>query len=243
MDTNGRSIPADATPTPAAAQDGEAALTPSEMLALMRDQQRTTRTRLDRALYILLGTWAVAWFVGFQALWSAEDGGASPILRIPTATAFIIFGSLMIVGVIVSVVCGVSMGRGMRGRSNTAGTLYGFSWSISMMGAWFFAASLLRHVQDPALAPLLMPGIFVITIGVLYMAGAAMSRSGAQFALGVAVVVLAVVATALGAPTHYLIYSTAGPLIFVTFIVLLRAGVISSEPGARTPVPEGGARA
>ena len=139
----------------------------------------------------------------------------------------------MLVGIIVSVVSGISMGRGMRGRSNTAGTLYGFSWSISMMGAYCFAASLLRQVQDPALAPLLMPGIFVITIGVLYMAGAAMSRSGAQFALGVAVVVLAVVATALGAPTHYLVYGTVGPLIFITFIVLLRTGAISSEPSLR----------
>lgn len=231
MDTNGRSRPADATP--AQAQESEAALAPSEMLALMQGQQRTTRNRLDRALYILLGTWAVAWFVGFLALWSAEDGGANPLLRIPTATAFIIFGALMLVGIIVSVVSGISMGRGMRGRSNTAGTLYGFSWSISMMGAYCFAASLLRQVQDPALAPLLMPGIFVITIGVLYMAGAAMSRSGAQFALGVAVVVLAVVATALGAPTHYLVYGTVGPLIFITFIVLLRTGAISSEPSRR----------
>ncbi|WP_371030981.1 hypothetical protein [Pseudoclavibacter sp. JSM 162008] len=231
MDTNDRRTPAE--PSTQQAGDDDRALAPSEMLALMRDQQRTTRTRLDRALYILLGTWAVAWLVGFQALWSAEDGGGSPLIRIPTVTAFVIFGALMVVGVIVSVICGVSMGRGMRGRSNTAGTLYGFSWSISMMGAWFLAASLLRQVEDPALAPLLMPGIFVITIGVLYMAGAAMSRSGAQFALGVAVIVLAVVATALGAPTHYLVYGTAGPLIFIAFIVLLRTGVISSEPPLR----------
>lgn len=234
MDTNGRSIPADTTPV--GARDGEAALAPSEMLALMRDQQRTTRNRLDRALYILLGTWAVAWFVGFLALWSAEDGGANPLLRIPTTTAFVVFGVVMVVGIIVSVVSGISMGRGMRGRSNTAGALYGVSWSISMMGAWFFAASLLRQVQDPALAPLLMPGIFALTIGVLYMAGAAMSRSGAQFALGVAVIVLAVVATALGAPMHYLVYGTVGPLIFIAFIVLLRTGVIASEPTLRDEV-------
>ncbi|PPG43100.1 hypothetical protein [Pseudoclavibacter sp. RFBA6] len=237
MDTNDRRTPAEASTQQAG--DDDRALAPSEMLALMRDQQRTTRTRLDRALYILLGTWAVAWLVGFQALWSAEDGGGSPLVRIPTVTAFVVFGALMVVGVIVSVICGVSMGRGMRGRSNTAGTLYGFSWSISMMGAWFFAASLLRQVEDPALAPLLMPGIFAMTIGVLYMAGAAMSRSGSQFALGVAVVALAVVATAFGAPTHYLIYSTAGPLIFLTFIVLLRTGAISSDPGQREPVGQG----
>lgn len=233
METNGSSTPAGITPS----QDDEAALAPSEMLALMRDQQRTTRTRLDRALYILLATWALAWLVGFLALWSAEDGGGNPVLRIPTATAFIVFGVLMVIGVIVSAVSGISMGRGMRGRSNTAGMLYGFSWSISMIGAWFFAASLLRQVDDPALAPLLMPGMFALTIGVLYMAGAAMSRSKAQFALGAAVVALVVVATALGAPTHYLVYGTVGPLIFITFIVLLRTGVISSEPTLRGEVP------
>ncbi|MFV0634582.1 hypothetical protein [Demequina sp.] len=216
--TSPRDTDADA-PEPA---DASAA----QMLALMRDQRRSVRVRLDHRFTVLLAVWAVVWCVGFGALWSGENIGGNTAFRIPEAAAWIVFGCLMVVGIVWSIVTGILSGRHFRGGSRLSGMLYGWSWSVSMTGAGLFTAGLQRAGLTDELAALLYPGLFVSLVGVLYLTGAALERSPALFALGCAMIAIVVVATFVGSPTHYLLYATAGPVAMVTVAALQARGVL-----------------
>lgn len=206
--------------------EDETPSTPAEMLALMRDQRRSTRARMSVVFSRLLIVWAVAWAVGFFALWSAEAIGGNPAFRIPQQIAWPVFGVLMVVGIVWSAVTGIRSGRDIRGRSKLAGMLYGWSWSVSMAGAGFFAAGL-QHAGLPGeLSALLYPGLFILLVGVQYLGGAALERSPAMFALGVVMIVTVIVATWVGSPTHYLLYGTVGPVAMLVVAALMAAGVL-----------------
>lgn len=206
--------------------DDETPSTPAEMLALMRDQRRSTRARMSIVFSRLLIVWAVAWTVGFLALWSADTIGGNPFFRIPPQVAWPLFGTLMIVGIVWSAVTGIRSGRDIRGRSKLAGMLYGWSWSVAMAGAGFFAAGL-QHAGLPGeLSALLYPGLFTMLVGVQYLGGAALERSPAMFALGVVMIATVIVATWVGSPTHYLLYGTVGPVAMLTVAALMAAGVL-----------------
>ncbi|WP_062077375.1 hypothetical protein [Demequina globuliformis] len=198
----------------------------ADMLALMEGQRRSVRAKLDRRFSVLLVVWAAAWAIGFFALWSGERIGGNPLFRIPELTAWLIFGSVMVAGIVWSIVTGILSGRGFRGVSRLSGALYGWSWSVSMMGAGLFTAGLQREGMSDELAALLYPGLFVTLVGVLYLTGAALQRSPAQFALGCVMILIVVIATYVGTPTHYLIYATAGPVAMLAVAALQLRGVL-----------------
>lgn len=210
--------------------DENTPLDAEQMLALMREQRISTRRGMDRGLYLILFSWAIGWFVGFLSMWSAESAGGNPWFRIPDVPAAVVFGACIVAASVLSIVGGISMGRGVRGRSADAGRYYGWSWSISMLGGWLFGSALLLHGMPKDLIAVFFPGLFIIIVGVLYMAGAGITRSSAQFWLGVVMVALVVLASTVGAPEHYLIYGLTGPAVMVTFVMLLRLGIISGEP-------------
>lgn len=205
-----------------------------EMLALMRDQRRATRVRIARRFTVLLVVWAVAWFVGYGALWSGENIGGNPAFRIPDGLAWAIFGTLIVAAIVWSIITGILAGRDFRGGSRLSGMLYGWSWSVSMTGAGIFTVGLQRVGMSDELAAVLYPGLFGILVGLLYLTGGALERSPAMFSLGGVMIALVVVATFLGTPTHYLLYATAGPAAMVTLAVLQHRGVVSAATEDRS---------
>ncbi len=196
------------------------------MVALMREQRRATRAQLDRRFTILLVVWALAWCVGFFALWSAENVGGNPAFRIPEQVAWPLFGGLMLAGIVWSIMTGVLAGRDFRGSSQLAGMLYGWSWSVAMTGAGLFTFGLQRAGLTGEMSALLYPGLFIILVGTLYLTGAALERSPGMFALGIVMIATVVVATWVGSPTHYLLYATVGPSALATVAVLQARGIL-----------------
>jgi len=206
---------------------------PAAMLELMREQRRRTQRWTMRNYVLMLVIWAVAWAVGFLAVWSAETTGGSPWPRIPQPVAWTVFGVVILGAIVFSIVAGIRSGAGVRGPSRLSGMLYGWSWSVSMLGAWLLLTALQRAGLPPEAMSLLSPAVFVLLVGVLYLAGGALWRSPAQFALGIVMIATAVGATFAGAPTHYLIYATVGPIAMLVVAVLLARGVISAEETER----------
>ena len=201
----------------------------ASMVALMDTQRRSTHSRLVRRYTILLLVWAAAWAIGFGSLWFGRDIGTVGV--IPTMVAWIIFGVCIGAAVAWSIVTNLrGPGDGVRGRSQLQSTLYGWSWTIGMVGAWFLVASMQRAGLSTELAALLYPGIFALMTGALYLSGGAVWRSPVQYILGIVMIVVAVVATFIGAPIHFLIYATAGPVAMVVVAVLLLRGVVPHEP-------------
>lgn len=205
-------------------QDVDAA----EMFAVMQSTRRATQSKLTRGYSGLLFVWAAAWFLGFGALWFGTGIGGVDLL--PTAAAWVTFGALIVAAIVWSFIVGVrSASSGIRGRSQLQGALYGNSWMISMIGAWLIIAGLQKAGLTQELADLLYPAVFVFLVGVLYLAGGAVWRSPAQYVLGIVMVVVAVVATFVGAPWHFLIYATVGPAAMVVVAIMMLRGIIPAE--------------
>lgn len=202
------------------------------MLELIDSQRRSTQSRLVRDYTVLLIVWAAAWAVGFGALWFARDIGGVPLL--PTVAAWVIFGLSLATAVAWSITAGVrSAGSGIRGGSQLQGALYGWSWTISMIAAWLLITALQRAGLSQELANLLYPGLFVMLVGVLYLAGGALWRSPVQYVLGIVLIAVAIGATFVGLPYNFLVFATAGPLAMLIVAALMFRGVIPHEPRRR----------
>ncbi len=211
----------------------ENAADPATMLELMRAQRRRTQQWTMRNYVLMLVIWAAAWAVGFLAVWSAEATGGSPWPRIPQPVAWSVFGVVILGAIVFSIVAGIRSGAGVRGPSRLSGMLYGWSWSVSMVGAWLLLTALQRTGLPPEALSLLSPAIFILLVGVLYLTGGALWRSPVQFALGIVMILTAVAATFAGAPAHHLIYATVGPVAMLVVAVLLARGIISAEEAER----------
>lgn len=202
---------------------------PAAMLRVLREQERRTQRWSYGAYSIVLVVWALAWAIGFGALWSAETIGGSPWPRMPQQPAWIVFGVSIAVAIAVSIVIGARSGAGLRGPSKLAGAMYGWSWSISMVGASLILGAVQRAGLPPAVAGILAPALFALLVGVLYLAGGALWRSPAQFVLGCVMIATAVTASFAGGPTHYLIYATIGAGSMLIAAVLMARGILPSE--------------
>ena len=206
---------------------------PAAMLNLMRDQRRRTQRWELRLYVVMLVAWAVSWGIGFGALWSAESTGGNPWLRIPDAVAWAVFGGLLVAAIIISIVAGVRSGTAVRGPSRLAGALYGWSWTISMVAAWGVLTAVRRAGLSDSAMSVLAPALFILIVGVLYLAGGALWRSTVQYALGVVMIVTVVGASFAGAPTHHLIYATVGPAAMLTVAVMMARGVFTTQEEPR----------
>lgn len=197
------------------------------MLTLLRDQQRLTQSRLVRSYVVLLVVWAAAWAIGFGLIYAAT---ASPSSVAPSV-AWPVFAACIVLSIIWSIVTGIrSASSGIRGTSSVQGMLYGWSWTLGMVGASAVLAGIQRAGLEPGVAALLYPAVFALIVGVLYLAGGALWRSLPQYVLGAVFIVVAAVATFLGTPTHYLVYAVAGPIAMLVVAILLARGVLPLEP-------------
>ncbi|MBD3943727.1 hypothetical protein IF188_18705 [Microbacterium sp. NEAU-LLC] len=198
------------------------------MFDLMQSQRRSTQSRLLRGYAVLLMVWAAAWAIGFTTLWFGQGIGGVDL--IPAPVAWTVFGLCMVAAIVWSIVAGIRTGSGIRGRSRFQGALYGWSWTISMVGTWMLLFGVQRAGLSAELAALLYPGAFVLMVGVLYLAGGALWRAPVQYALGVVMIAVAVVATFVGAPVHYLVYAVVGPVAMLVVAILLVRGLLPVEP-------------
>ena len=64
----------------------------------------------------------------------------------------------------------------------------------------------------------------MFVVGVMYLAGGALWRAVPMFVLGVILIVVAVGATFIGTPTHYLVYATVGPAAMLLVAALMLWG-------------------
>ena len=211
------------------ATDDEQPLDPRAMADLMTAQRTAVQRAQSRGVRVILVGWALAWIIGFLALWSGSAGG-NPLFTIPGGIEWWIFGAAIAMGIVVSTIAGMRMGRGVQGRSTTAGKLFGISSAAAFVGMWLLLSALRAHVElDGETAALLYVGSFVFIAGVVYMVGSAMSGSHAQLGFGLAIVALAIGATLLGAPHHLLLYAIVGGGLMLGFALLLGRSIHAGD--------------
>lgn len=179
-----------------------------EMLDLIDGQQR----RVDRGLRLpvvwLYSIWAFAWLVGFLALYLAVLGVLDP------AAAGIVFAVLIVASIVASAVIGSRIGRGLRGQSQFAGTVYGISWSVCSIAFALLGIGLLAQGMPDDLAGIYFPSAYALMCGTLYLGGAALWHDTVQLVLGLALLVVGAVVPFLGLGPNLLVLAIAAAVIF-----------------------------
>lgn len=179
-----------------------------EMLDLIDGQQRRVDRELRLPVVWLYAIWAFAWLVGFLALYLAQLDVVGP------APAGIVFGVLIAGSIVASAIIGSRIGRGVRGQSQFAGTVYGISWSLCSVAFALVGIGMISQGLSGDLAGLYFPSAYALMCGTLYLAGAAVWHDRLQLGLGVALLLVGGVAPFLGLGVNLLVMAVAGGIIF-----------------------------
>jgi hypothetical protein len=206
----------------------DAPLDPAAMLDIASRQSYRMQTLELKSVVAILFSWGIAWGVGFLVLWAGLDAGAPFAVAQPAAS--IVFGVLIAAAIVVSMVLGIRMSRGMRGSSNVAGAIYGWSWSLGSIAAWLIGSSLVRAGMQPDVAILYFPAVYSLVVGLLYLAGAAIWQSKLQLVLGIWMIVVGTIAPIFGYPWNLPIMAALGGGGFIVGAIIM---LVSLRKGAR----------
>lgn len=199
-------------------RDDDAGLDPAASLRLIHEQQEHARRATEPDGRILYGTWGTAWLVGYLCLYgSATAGGA--VAR-PAPWAFAVFGTLILAAVAVTVVHSVVRRSGTRGVSARTGRLYGWAWFLGFLSYALVLGGLARAGASDTVMGLASNAFACLVVGLLYLAGGLVFGETRLYVLGVWMLLVAGVATALGMPWTYLALAVAGGGGFLLLAVL-----------------------
>ncbi|ROP42806.1 hypothetical protein [Pseudokineococcus lusitanus] len=195
------------TAAPATGPDADdAALDPREALALLESERDRTQQHLEPDARLIYGVWGVAWLVGFLALWSASTG-AGPLSR---PVAFVVFGGLLAVAVVVTAVHSIRRTAGLRGGSAAVGAMYGWAWLLGFGGLFAVMQAAAAAGASPEVLNVLGPALPALVVGLLYLAGGALWQERVQYALGAWIIATGAVAALTGWPTNELVMALLG---------------------------------
>lgn len=202
-----------------------ASVDPAALLALIAQQGERTRRRIEPSLALIAGTWGGAWLAGYLTLFVTGGGLDAGAALLPPAWAFIVFGVLLALALVVTAVHIARQFAGVAGESATVGAMYGWTWVIAFVVASMLFAGVARLGADEQVMAVVSNGVSCLVVGLVYMAGGMMWREWRMFALGAWIAIIAGVASLLGPPWTYLVMALAGGggfLIAATVDLLVR---------------------
>lgn len=189
--------------------DDERSQTPEEMLALVRDQQRSIEGQKGAFVPLILLSWGIAWLLGFGALWLI-DGYAG--FSLPIVVAAPIFIVLLAGAGVLSTVFGIRSSRGLRSGKDAAfvGMVYGQSWWVGSLAIFALGQALVRSGMNEDILRIFYPSAYIFFAGLMYVMAAAIWRAVPMLILGGWSILVSVLAPFLGYPDQYLVYALAG---------------------------------
>ena len=198
------------------AVDDEQGLSPGESLALIERQRGEIAARLCFPVSGLFAVWGIAYLAGFGLAFAATQG------LVPMGVAIGVGALLAVTGIACSAARGVAAGRGISGRSQTAGAMYGWSWTLGFAGLYAVNFGLMSHGLPTAMVSLLWSGSALLLAGVIYLAGGALWGDRAQYVLGVGMIASAAGSVFAVYPGDFLVLSLAGGGGFLLMSVFCR---------------------
>jgi hypothetical protein len=188
--------------------DEEHALSAVESLALIEQQEHEAQRRLGVNPVTFYGPWGAAYLLGFGSIFLTFPT-ALP-WRLPGTVAALITGVLFVAATISSVVTGVRAGRGLRGPSQAAGAMYGWSWTLGFCALTVVNVGVTRIGLPDDAVTLLWSGSSLLLVGVLYLAAGALWQDKFQYGLGVWMLVSGAGSVLAGVPGNFAVVSLAG---------------------------------
>jgi hypothetical protein len=188
--------------------DGDHPLTAGQSLALIEQQQQRAQRGLRVNPALFYGPWGAAYLFGFGAIFLTYPT-ALP-LRLPGVVAAVVTGVLFVAATVISVVTGVRAGRGLRGPSQSAGAMYGWSWTLGFCALTAVNVGVTRLDLPDDAVTLLWTGSSLLLVGVLYLAGGALWQDWFQYGLGVWMLGSAALSVLADVPGNFAVVSLAG---------------------------------
>jgi hypothetical protein len=186
------------------AVDDEQGLPPSEAMALIERQRGEVAEQLRFPVSGVFAAWGIAYLVGFALAFAATQR------LVPVGVPVGVGLPLGIASIAYSAARGVAAGRGISGRSQMAGAMYGWSWTLGFAGLYAVNFGLMSRGLSMATVSLLWSGSALLLAGVLYLAGGALWGDRAQYMLGVWMIASAAGSVFAGYPGDFLVLSLAG---------------------------------
>ncbi|MGL3151055.1 hypothetical protein ACSS7Z_11925 [Microbacterium sp. A82] len=216
----------------------EEPLDPAEMLALMKDQQRSVAGQKGAFVPLILLSWGIAWLFGFGALWLIDGPGAA--FSLPIGVAIGAFVVLLGGAGVLSTVLGIRSGTGLRGGKDSAfvGIIYGQSWWVGCLAIFALGQALVLQGMHPDLLRVFYPSAYIFFVGVMFVSAAAIWRAVPMLILGGWSIIVSAVAPFVGYPGQYLVYALAGGggllIVALWTWIWMRRARSRMAPGARS---------
>lgn len=188
--------------------DEDSALSAGESLALIERQQQEVRRHLWVNAALFYGPWGAAYLLGFGSIFLTYPT-AFPV-RLSGVVAAVITAVLFAVAMVVTVAVGTRAGRGVRGPSQAAGVMYGWSWTLGFVGLGAVNSAVTRAGLPPDAVTLLWSGSSLLLVGVLYLTGGALWQDRFQYGLGVWMLLTGAGSVLAGVPGNFAVVSLAG---------------------------------
>ncbi len=201
--------------------EAEGGLSAAESLALIEAERVELARRLVTDVVPILGTWGLAWLVGFGAFYLASPRGPGPYL--PSWAAGVVLGVAFASAVAVSVEEGVWRGRGVEGPSRQVGAMHGWSWLLAFAALYGVNLGLIHQGLPSGLQPLLWSGSSLLVVGLLYLAGGMIWTDRVQYGLGAWTLVTGAASVSAGVPANFAVLSLAGGGGFLVAAALAHA--------------------
>ena len=188
--------------------DEDRPLSAEESLALIERQQREVHRRLGVNVALFYGPWGVAYLLGFGAIFLTYPTAVA--VRLPVALAVAFTAVLFVSAGVITAVTGVRAGRGLRGPSQAAGAMYGWSWALGFCVLGVVNSGVTRLGLPDDAVTLLWSGSSLLLVGVLYLGGGALFQDRFQYGLGVWMLVTGAGSVFAGVPGNFAVVALAG---------------------------------
>lgn len=188
--------------------DEDSPLSAEESLALIERQQREMHRRLGVNVALFYGPWGVAYLLGFGAIFLTYPTAAA--IRLPAVAAVAMTAVLFASAVVITAVTGARAGRGLRGPSQAAGAMYGWSWALGFCALGVVNTGVTRLGLSDNAVTLLWSGSSLLLVGVLYLGGGALFQDRFQYGLGLWMLLSGAGSVFAGVPGNFAVVALAG---------------------------------
>lgn len=179
-----------------------------ESLTLIESQRLEAQRQLEPNVALFFGPWGLAYLLGFGAIFLTYPT-AVPV-RLTAGVAAVITAVLFLSAVVTTAVTGARAGRGLRGPSQAAGAMYGWSWTLGFGALTAVNLGVTRLGLPDEAVTLLWSGSSLLLVGVLYLGGGALFQDRFQYGLGVWMLASGAGSVFAGVPGNFAVVSLAG---------------------------------
>ncbi|MBG6179555.1 hypothetical protein [Arthrobacter sp. CAN_A1] len=194
------------------ATNGEQPLDLHSALRVVHQAETTARRELRGNEAVLYLVWGLAWLLGFGALHGARFGW----LPIDYEPALGVFGVVILIAIVITIIFAGRYSRGIRGHTAFIGAMYGVAWALGFLVMGTLSGIIANVVDDFWVRGMLINGIAILIVGLLYITGGTTFNDKTQSIMGIWFLVVNMIALLSGSG-HYLtvffIFGSGGFLV------------------------------